>query len=321
MPDPWFKFYSTEFLLDARVNLLTLQEQAIVVRMWCIIHQNGSIPNDPKQVSRLIAVNLKTLRSCWDHARMMFISCADHEPIIGGSCAHDEVMMRLSLTSARLDHERIKSEDRSNKFRQGANQTNTLRYGTRLKQTSPSVSPSVSPSDRPKEEDKEEEKRREDKEPPTPLKGEKPPHKKRGSVKPDWDSSLDWIIRSQDEKKPGILDIWPKWRIVDGIVSKVNAFSPTQLQARLLRLSTEKQTNVWALRASGLIYVHGLQVEEVWCERENRMVRAHHAARNMDRFFGLKDGGDLWESNREAAEAAVLRVQQIHPIPEVIHAS
>lgn len=144
--------------------------------------------------------------------------------------------------------------------------------------------------------------------PPTPSRGRKPP-RKRGL--PDWDSSLDWVIRSTIENKPGILDFWPKHREFDGTVSKVSMMSGPQLKARLLRLASEKGTNILALRYSGWLYFKSLRSEEIWNGDEGRMVLAHHAARNMDRFYGLKDGGDMWESNREAAEAAVEKAQQL----------
>jgi hypothetical protein len=133
MPDPWFKFYSTEFLLDARVNALTLQEQAIVVRMWCVCHQTGAIPDDPVALARLIGVSPKTLRSCWDHVRMMFTSSPDHAGMI---------------RSSRLDDERMRSEVKRKRQSEGANKTNDLRWGGGNR--------SASLTDRSKEEDKEE---------------------------------------------------------------------------------------------------------------------------------------------------------------------
>lgn len=139
MPDPWFKFYSTEFLLDARVNGLTLQEQAIVVRMWCVCHQTGALPDDPLAMARLIGVSPKTLRSCWDHVRMMFTSSPDHPGMI---------------RSSRLDDERMKAESKRKAQSAGANKTNNLRW--------PNGKQSASVTDRSKEEDKDKDVEREE---------------------------------------------------------------------------------------------------------------------------------------------------------------
>jgi hypothetical protein len=114
MGDPWFKFYSSEYLLDARVNSMPLAAQSILVKMWCVCHQIGDIPDDPILVSRLIGVSAKTVRAHWDYVRIMFVSSES-----------DNGMMR----SLRLDYERIKSASKRDRQSIGASKTNRSRWG------------------------------------------------------------------------------------------------------------------------------------------------------------------------------------------------
>lgn len=133
MADPWFRFYSAEFLLDEKINGLVLTAQAIVVRMWCVLHQKGTLPLDPAIVARLIGVNARTMQAHWDQVIGMFTVGPIIEPstgdqrVINGSSTGDQRV----ITSSRLDRERRIGEERAAKHRMGAMKTNDQRWGTK----------------------------------------------------------------------------------------------------------------------------------------------------------------------------------------------
>lgn len=72
MPRPWFKFYPADYLLDARVDALSLEAQGILVRLWCLCARDGGIPDDRKVVARRAGIQPKTLGKYWDDLRCYF---------------------------------------------------------------------------------------------------------------------------------------------------------------------------------------------------------------------------------------------------------
>lgn len=50
--EPWFKFYAADYLLDARVDSLSLEAQAILLRLWCLCHIEGFCPAEPSEIAR-----------------------------------------------------------------------------------------------------------------------------------------------------------------------------------------------------------------------------------------------------------------------------
>jgi hypothetical protein len=50
--EPWFKFFAADYLLDPAVDELSLEAQAVLLRMWCICHIEGSCPVDVEQIAR-----------------------------------------------------------------------------------------------------------------------------------------------------------------------------------------------------------------------------------------------------------------------------
>lgn len=43
---PWFKFWSTDYLCDPDVDKLPLDAQGLLVRMWCVCNLQGFVPDD-----------------------------------------------------------------------------------------------------------------------------------------------------------------------------------------------------------------------------------------------------------------------------------
>ena len=49
---PWFKLYATDYLLDPDVDAIPRESEALLIRMWCICHIEGSCPADPEELAR-----------------------------------------------------------------------------------------------------------------------------------------------------------------------------------------------------------------------------------------------------------------------------
>lgn len=50
--EPWFKFYAADYLLDPDVDAVPREAEALLVRMWCICHREGSCPIDAETLAR-----------------------------------------------------------------------------------------------------------------------------------------------------------------------------------------------------------------------------------------------------------------------------
>jgi hypothetical protein len=57
---PWFKFFATRWMSSPTVNGMTLNQQAIYVRILCGIHMFGKLPRDPWQLHKLIGTPYKS---------------------------------------------------------------------------------------------------------------------------------------------------------------------------------------------------------------------------------------------------------------------
>ncbi len=57
---PWFKFWANRWMSSTTVNGMTLNQQAIYVRILCGIHMYGKLPRDPWQLSKLIGTPYKS---------------------------------------------------------------------------------------------------------------------------------------------------------------------------------------------------------------------------------------------------------------------
>lgn len=57
---PWFKFWSADYLCDASVDKLPLDAQGLLIRMWCVCNLQGCIPDDVEEVARLTRSRLQS---------------------------------------------------------------------------------------------------------------------------------------------------------------------------------------------------------------------------------------------------------------------
>ncbi len=68
----WFKFFGSEYLLDAKVDALPLEAQGILVRLWCLCSRDGAIIDDPKTLARRAGVDLSDMKKHWPQVRAFF---------------------------------------------------------------------------------------------------------------------------------------------------------------------------------------------------------------------------------------------------------
>ena len=90
--EPWFKFWATDYLCDPDVDELSLEEQGLLVRMWCVCSQRGNIPVDPEEIARLTRCKLQSVLKCYPQCKKLF------------------ELRQGSLLSARMEQEKAKSE-------------------------------------------------------------------------------------------------------------------------------------------------------------------------------------------------------------------
>lgn len=71
---PWFKFYPADYLLDAKVDSLSIEAQGILLRLWCLCARDGAIPDDYKTLARRAGIPPNILGKSWAQVRTFFRS-------------------------------------------------------------------------------------------------------------------------------------------------------------------------------------------------------------------------------------------------------
>lgn len=69
---PWFPFYPGDYLSSSRVARMTLEEQGAYLRLLCYQWQDGSIPSDPDERARLLAVPGEAQARLWPRLEPCF---------------------------------------------------------------------------------------------------------------------------------------------------------------------------------------------------------------------------------------------------------
>ncbi len=119
---PWFKFFAADYLLDADVDAMPREAEALLVRMWCVCHREGYCPSDPATLARKTLCSLQYISQCKPHCEPFF-----------------ELRQDGKLYSRRMEEEKARSEQ----ARQNANK----RYAPKSKSDSDSDSKSESKSE------------------------------------------------------------------------------------------------------------------------------------------------------------------------------
>lgn len=69
---PWFKLYAADYLLDRDVDAMPREAEALLLRMWCICHLDGSCPADPETLARKTLCSLQYVLQCKPHCEPFF---------------------------------------------------------------------------------------------------------------------------------------------------------------------------------------------------------------------------------------------------------
>ena len=69
---PWFKLFASDFLLDGKVDDLPLEAQAILVKMWCLCHIEGSSPAQPEEIARKTRIAVEKVAEHFEKLRAFF---------------------------------------------------------------------------------------------------------------------------------------------------------------------------------------------------------------------------------------------------------
>jgi hypothetical protein len=70
---PWFKFWSTDYLCDPDVDKLPLDAQGLLVRMWCVCNLQGFIPDDIEEIARLTRSRLQSCSLSYPLCKQFFL--------------------------------------------------------------------------------------------------------------------------------------------------------------------------------------------------------------------------------------------------------
>lgn len=114
MKPPAFQFYPGDYLSSASVQLLTLEEEGIYIRLLCYCWKNGSIPSDPEICARLVGKGALTTPITNVQQRFKI------DPLNPSRMIHE-----------RLEREREKQESWIEKSRIGGKKGAAKRWGTR----------------------------------------------------------------------------------------------------------------------------------------------------------------------------------------------
>lgn len=69
---PWFKFYAADYLVDPDVDSIPREAEALLIRMWCICHIEGSCPADTEELARKTRCSLQYVLQCKRHCEPLF---------------------------------------------------------------------------------------------------------------------------------------------------------------------------------------------------------------------------------------------------------
>lgn len=63
---PAFQFYATDFLSDAPVMAMTLEERGAYITLLCVAWTEQGIPDDHKKLARLLRVSARKFAEIWE---------------------------------------------------------------------------------------------------------------------------------------------------------------------------------------------------------------------------------------------------------------
>lgn len=69
---PAFQFYPADWLADARVAAMTLEEEGAYIRLLCFCWREGSLPPEPSTLARLLKVSTDKMAELWSRIEPCF---------------------------------------------------------------------------------------------------------------------------------------------------------------------------------------------------------------------------------------------------------
>lgn len=105
MAQLWFKFWSKDYLADAKIAMLSYERRGILQTLWAYAWEEGSIPSDPELLGGLLRIDANAMRTHCDWIATFFVK-------------HPSDPTRL--VSPRLELERVDVDLRGAKARESA---------------------------------------------------------------------------------------------------------------------------------------------------------------------------------------------------------
>lgn len=142
---PAFQFYAKDFLSDGNQAGMSLQETGAYIRLICFCWNDGSIPDDPVRIARMIGATPREIRLVWPAIRPFFMSAGE------GRLTHP----RVEQEREKQAEFRRRQSDASNKrweSHRNAAASNRDASGISARMPQPSSSSSSSSSSSPSEE-------------------------------------------------------------------------------------------------------------------------------------------------------------------------
>lgn len=125
MPNPWFKFYSGDYLLDSKLDELPREAEALLVRMWCVCHRYGSCPADAETLARKTQCPISYVEQ---HQRsvMPFFEVRDDGRLYSRRLEHERGRSEQNRKNARARFEKIDGELENQNQNQNKTQNQTV---------------------------------------------------------------------------------------------------------------------------------------------------------------------------------------------------
>ncbi len=140
---PAFQFYPNDFLSDANVIVMTLQERGAYITLLCLCWQQGGLPSDVEKLSRLCGTPAVTFRRLWPAIAPCFRTVADGTRLMNPRLEKERKKQRLFRKSqsdkGKLGGRPKKPELSSEKATGFENESRTLREVKAEKSSSSSV--------------------------------------------------------------------------------------------------------------------------------------------------------------------------------------
>jgi len=74
---PWFKFFPQQYLTDSKVRQIAREHRSILLDLWCYCAMDGSIPESPEAIARLIGESVPATKKAMAVLKAFFVQEGD----------------------------------------------------------------------------------------------------------------------------------------------------------------------------------------------------------------------------------------------------